>query len=61
MFIQEKQRVNDLENKLRKQAALHEVKVVYYEERLAELSETLGAYNKMREEDQSVILKLKVS
>lgn len=55
----EKQRVNDLENKIRKQAALHEVKVVYYEERLAELSETLGAYNKMREEDQSVILKLK--
>jgi hypothetical protein len=41
-------------------AAVHEERVVNLEARLAELSETVGNYDRLRQQDQMAIQKLKV-
>ncbi|KAK6637030.1 hypothetical protein RUM43_010704 [Polyplax serrata] len=55
----EKQRARDVENNSKKLAAIQEERVVNLEARLAELSETIGGYDRLRIQDQTEIQKLK--
>lgn len=55
----EQRRANFAEEANRKMAAVHEEKVALLEERLAELSSTVGSYDRLRQADQENILKLK--
>lgn len=56
---QEQKRVAEAEERARRLAAMHEERVANLEARLAELSETVGSYDKLRQQDQAAILKLK--
>lgn len=55
----EQRRANLAEEVNRKMAAVHEDKVALLEERLAELSSTVGSYDRLRQIDQENIFKLK--
>lgn len=55
----EQRRANLAEEINRKMAAVHEEKVALLEERLAELSSTVGSYDRLRQIDQENIFKLK--
>lgn len=55
----EQKRANLAEEVNRKMAAVHEEKVALLEERLAELSSTVGSYDRLRQIDQENIFKLK--
>lgn len=48
-----------LEDRCRKMADLHEDRVASLESRLAELSNTIGSYDRLRQMDQETIVKLK--
>ncbi|SPP83420.1 GRIP and coiled-coil domain-containing protein 1 [Drosophila guanche] len=56
---QEQRRVLRAEEQSRKQAALHEGRVANLEARLAELSTTVGSYDRLRQQDQDSIHALK--
>ncbi|XP_034662451.1 GRIP and coiled-coil domain-containing protein 1 [Drosophila subobscura] len=56
---QEQRRVLRAEEQSRKQAALHEGRVANLEARLAELSTTVGSYDRLRQQDQDNIHALK--
>lgn len=56
---QEQRRVLRAEEQSRKQAALHEDRVASLEARLAELSTTVGSYDRLRQQDQDSIHALK--
>lgn len=55
----EQRRANLAEEVNRKMAAVHEEKVALLEDRLAELSSTVGSYDRLRQIDQDSIFKLK--
>lgn len=55
----EQRRANLAEEVNRKMAAVHEEKVALLEERLAELSSTVGSYDRLRQIDQDNIFKLR--
>ncbi|KAK3912433.1 GRIP and coiled-coil domain-containing protein 1 [Frankliniella fusca] len=58
--IQEEQRrAKDAEDRARHLAAVHEERVANLESHLAELSETVGSYDRLRQQDQQAIHKLK--
>ena len=59
--FQEQKRATDAEERARKLAAVHEERVANLEARLAELSETVGNYDRLRQHDQMSIHRLKVS
>lgn len=56
---QEQRRVLRAEEQSRRQAALHEDRVANLESRLAELSNTVGTYDRLRQQDQDSIHALK--
>ncbi|KAH8346685.1 hypothetical protein KR084_008071 [Drosophila pseudotakahashii] len=56
---QEQRRVLRAEDQSRRQAALHEDRVASLEARLAELSTTVGSYDRLRQQDQESIHDLK--
>ncbi|XP_039493755.1 GRIP and coiled-coil domain-containing protein 1 [Drosophila santomea] len=56
---QEQRRVLRAEEQSRRQAALHEDRVASLEARLAELSTTVGSYDRLRQQDQDSIHDLK--
>ncbi|XP_017113884.1 GRIP and coiled-coil domain-containing protein 1 [Drosophila elegans] len=56
---QEQRRVLRAEDQSRRQAALHEDRVASLEARLAELSTTVGSYDRLRQQDQDSIHALK--
>lgn len=56
---QEQRRVLRAEEQSRRQAALHEDRVANLESRLAELSNTVGSYDRLRQQDQDSIHALK--
>jgi len=56
---QERQRAEMVEDRAKKQALLQEERVVNLETRLAELSASVGSYDRLRQQDQSEINKLK--
>lgn len=56
---QEQRRVLRAEDQSRRQAALHEDRVANLEARLAELSNTVGNYDRLRQQDQDSIYTLK--
>ncbi|XP_063225464.1 GRIP and coiled-coil domain-containing protein 1 isoform X2 [Bacillus rossius redtenbacheri] len=56
---QEQERAIAAEERARKLAATHEERVANLESRLAELSETVGNYDRLRQQDQLAIHKLK--
>ncbi|EDW84795.1 uncharacterized protein Dwil_GK14307 [Drosophila willistoni] len=56
---QEQRRVLKAEEQSRRQAALHEQRVANLEARLAELSSTVGSYDRLRQQDQDNIYALK--
>lgn len=60
-FFQEQEKIKEAEDKSKKLAAAHELRVANLEARLAELSETVGLYDRLRQRDQVAIEKLKVS
>jgi hypothetical protein len=60
IILKEQKRATDAEERARQLAALHEERVANLEERLAELSETVGNYDRIRQQDQLAIQKLKV-
>jgi chromosome segregation ATPase len=55
----ERNRANESEIKLSIQAKIEEDKVASLEQKLSELSDIIGKYDRQREQDQQVILKLK--
>ncbi|KAJ9596879.1 hypothetical protein L9F63_012135, partial [Diploptera punctata] len=55
----EQKRAADAEERARRLAAIHEERVANLEARLAELSETVGTYDRLRQQDQMAIHKLK--
>lgn len=58
--IQEEQRrAKDAEDRARHLAAVHEERVANLESHLADLSETVGSYDRVRQQDQLAIQKLK--
>lgn len=59
--FQEQHRAKDAEDRARYLAAANEERVANLESHLAELSETVGTYDRMRQQDQLAIQKLKVS
>lgn len=58
--MKEQKRATDAEERARRLAAVHEERVANLEARLAELSETVGNYDRLRQQDQMAIQKLKV-
>lgn len=60
MFIKEQERACEAEERARSLAVLHEERVANLEARLAELSTTVGNYDRLRQSDQQAIDKLKV-
>ncbi|XP_021924703.1 GRIP and coiled-coil domain-containing protein 1 [Zootermopsis nevadensis] len=58
-IFEEQKRASDAEERARRLAAIHEERVVNLEARLAELSETVGNYDRLRQQDQIAIHKLK--
>lgn len=61
IILKEQKRATDAEERARRLAAVHEERVANLEARLAELSETVGNYDRLRLQDQLAIQKLKVS
>ncbi|XP_024081948.1 GRIP and coiled-coil domain-containing protein 1 isoform X2 [Cimex lectularius] len=57
--IAEQEKLKEAENKSRQQAAIQEERVANLEARLAELSQTVGLYDRLRQSDQKAIDKLK--
>jgi hypothetical protein len=60
IILKEQKRATDAEERARRLAAVHEERVANLEARLAELSETVGNYDRLRQQDQMAIQKLKV-
>lgn len=60
IILKEQKRATDAEERARRLAAVHEERVANLEARLAELSETVGNYDRLRQQDQLAIQKLKV-
>lgn len=60
LILKEQKRASDAEERGRRLAAVHEERVANLEARLAELSETVGNYDRLRQQDQMAIQKLKV-
>ena len=60
MFQQEQNRAAETEERARKLAAVHEERVANLESRLAELSASVGSYDRLRQQDQLSIQRLKV-
>ena len=60
LCAQEQRNAAEAEEIARKLAASHEKRVVALEARLAELSETVGAYDRLRQQDLATVSKLKV-
>lgn len=60
LILKEQKRATDAEERARRLAAVHEERVANLEARLAELSETVGNYDRLRQQDQMAIQKLKV-
>jgi hypothetical protein len=60
LILKEQKRATDAEERARRLAAVHEERVANLEARLAELSETVGNYDRLRQQDQTAIHKLKV-
>jgi hypothetical protein len=60
VILKEQKRATDAEERARRLAAVHEERVANLEARLAELSETVGNYDRLRQQDQLAIQKLKV-
>jgi len=58
-IFEEQKRATDAEERARRLAAVHEERVANLEARLAELSETVGNYDRLRLQDQLAIQKLK--
>ncbi|KAJ4441484.1 hypothetical protein ANN_11339 [Periplaneta americana] len=58
-IFEEQKRATDAEERARRLAAVHEERVANLEARLAELSETVGNYDRLRQQDQMAIQKLK--
>jgi len=58
-IFEEQKRATDAEERARRLAAAHEERVANLEARLAELSETVGNYDRLRQQDQLAIQKLK--
>lgn len=58
---QEQEKIQEAEEKSRRLAAAHEERVVNLEARVAELSQTIGIYDRLRQSDQIAIDKLKVN
>lgn len=56
---QEKERARDVEERAKKLSLIQEERIVNLETRLAELSEIVGTYDRLRQQDQSEIHKLK--
>uniref|UniRef100_A0A0A9YT43 GRIP and coiled-coil domain-containing protein 1 n=1 Tax=Lygus hesperus TaxID=30085 RepID=A0A0A9YT43_LYGHE len=56
---EEQEKIKEAEEKSKRLAAAHEVRVANLEARLAELSETVGLYDRLRQNDQIAIEKLK--
>lgn len=56
---QEKERARDVEERAKKLSQIQEERVVNLETRLAELSEIVGTYDRLRQQDQAEIHKLK--
>lgn len=59
-MLQEQRRAKEAEDRARHLAAVHEERVANLESHLAELSETVGSYDRLRQQDQLAIHKLKV-
>uniref|UniRef100_A0A069DZE9 Putative myosin class ii heavy chain n=1 Tax=Panstrongylus megistus TaxID=65343 RepID=A0A069DZE9_9HEMI len=57
--IKEQEKIQEAEEKSRRLAAAHEERVVNLEARVAELSQTIGIYDRLRQSDQIAIDKLK--
>jgi hypothetical protein len=60
IILKEQKRATDAEERARRLGAVHEERVANLEARLAELSETVGNYDRLRQQDQLAIQKLKV-
>uniref|UniRef100_A0A1B6CLB2 GRIP domain-containing protein n=1 Tax=Clastoptera arizonana TaxID=38151 RepID=A0A1B6CLB2_9HEMI len=58
-ITREQERAAEAEERANKLAAMHEERVANLEAKLAELSQTVGSYDRLRQEDQTAILKLK--
>ncbi|PNF31764.1 GRIP and coiled-coil domain-containing protein 1 [Cryptotermes secundus] len=58
-IFEEQKRAADAEERARRLATVHEERVANLEARLAELSETVGNYDRLRQQDQMAIQKLK--
>ncbi|CAB0003659.1 unnamed protein product [Nesidiocoris tenuis] len=61
LTMEEQEKIKEAEDKSKKLAAAHELRVANLEARLAELSETVGLYDRLRQSDQVAIEKLKVT
>ncbi|BES93484.1 GRIP and coiled-coil domain-containing protein [Nesidiocoris tenuis] len=59
LTMEEQEKIKEAEDKSKKLAAAHELRVANLEARLAELSETVGLYDRLRQSDQVAIEKLK--
>ncbi|KAK9511618.1 hypothetical protein O3M35_000242 [Rhynocoris fuscipes] len=57
--LKEQEKILEAEEKSRRLAAAHEERVVNLEARVAELSQTIGVYDRLRQNDQIAIDKLK--
>lgn len=51
----ERKRANEAEERLKQQGKIEEERIASLEEKLAELSETVGHYDRQREQDQLAI------
>lgn len=60
-YQQEQRRAKEAEDRARHLAAVHEERVANLESHLAELSESVGSYDRVRQQDQLAIQKLKVT
>ncbi|XP_054272963.1 GRIP and coiled-coil domain-containing protein 1 [Macrosteles quadrilineatus] len=57
-LLREQERAREAEDRAAKLAAMHEERVANLEARLAELSQTVGSYDRLRQDDQGAIFKL---
>lgn len=60
MYVKEQERASEAEERARRLAATHEERVANLEAKLAELSQTVGNYDRLRQNDQGALQKLRV-
>lgn len=58
--VKEQERASEAEERARRLAATHEERVANLEAKLAELSQTVGNYDRLRQNDQGALQKLRV-